>query len=166
MGGGIVGGLGGAGMARSMTPTEMVGYGLSGATALGAWLYNRRKTDIDESALVLGKWKELVETHQSAIKDIREEFAAYKASAITEITDLRSRLTQTEAGLARANKRIGELEAENAGLKRAIAQNSQSTAMMLGRTRQRATDGESRMTGMEDEIAKLDQAGHNSGAKE
>ena len=57
--------------------------------------------------------------------------------------------------------RITELETENAGLKRAIAQNSQSTAYQLGRSSKRAGAGETRMTGMQDEITKLDLAGHN-----
>lgn len=108
------------------SPAAYAGYVVAIVTVLVAWLRDRRKGDIDESALVLGKWKELVDQHQAAIKDIREEFAEYKRTAIAEIADLRERLRIAEG-------RITELEAENAGLKRAIAQNSQSTAYQLTR---------------------------------
>lgn len=102
------------------------GWAASGLIALGAWWNARRKTDVDESALVLGKWKELVEQHQSSIAAIRDEFATYKQTAIAELKDMRDRLSLAEG-------RIRELETENAGLKRMIAQNSQSTAHMIQR---------------------------------
>ncbi|MBI0474208.1 hypothetical protein D9601_02360 [Sphingomonas sp. MA1305] len=98
------------------------------AAAIGpftVYLTMRRKTDVDESAMILGKWKELVEAHEKAIAAVREEFASYRVTAIAEIADLRTRLSKAEM-------RITELEVENAGLKRSIAQNSQSTAHMLG----------------------------------
>lgn len=109
----------------SSTFTQWGGWIIGALTLLVTFLANRRKGQIDESALVLGKWKELVDQHQLAIKDIREEFAEYKRSAMAEIGELRDRLSKAE-------HRIVELELENAGLKRAIAQNSQSTAQMLG----------------------------------
>jgi DNA repair exonuclease SbcCD ATPase subunit len=127
-----------------MTLAEMIGYGLAAITAVGGVILNRRKHDIDESALVLGKWKELVDQHQSAIKELREEFASYKSEAVKEIADLRQRLRAAE-------NRISELEAENAGLKRAIAQNSQSTATFLGRALPEDSEA----------IKALDRAGHN-----
>ncbi|WP_312487147.1 hypothetical protein [Sphingomonas sp.] len=88
------------------------------------YLATRRKTDVDESAMILGKWKELVEAHEKAIAAVREEFAVYRKSALDEIADLRTRLVAAERELI-------ELKAENAGLKRSIAQNSQSTAHMF-----------------------------------
>jgi hypothetical protein len=76
--------------------------------------------------------------------------------------------------LVHAEKRIGELEQENAGLKRAIVQNSKSAAYQFGRSRDRASKSDDRqdvndlrVQGMEDEINRLDQAGDNSsGASE
>lgn len=97
------------------------------------FLATNRKTDVDESAMILGKWKELVEAHEKAIAAVREEFATYRKSALEEIADLRTRLSAAE-------RRIGELETENAGLKRAIAQNSQSTAHLLGGRPRRNSD--------------------------
>lgn len=97
------------------------------------WLATNRKTDVDESAVILGKWKELVEAHEKAIASVREEFSTYRASAIQEIADLRKRLVAAE-------NEIAELKTENAGLKRAIAQNSQSTALFLGQPTRRNSD--------------------------
>lgn len=105
--------------------TQWGGWVIGALTLFVTFLANRQKGQIDESALVLGKWKELVDQHQQAIKDIREEFAEYKRTALFEIAELRERLAEAE-------QRIRELETENAGLKRAIAQNSQSTSMLLG----------------------------------
>lgn len=105
--------------------TQWGGWVIGALTLFVTFLANRQKGQIDESALVLGKWKELVDQHQAAIKDIRSEFAEYKKTALFELAELRERLAEAE-------QRIRELETENAGLKRAIAQNSQSTSMLLG----------------------------------
>jgi len=117
----------------------LTGWAAAGVGPYLTWRLNSRKADVDESALILGKWKELVEAHEKAIAAVREEFSAYRATALTEITDLRSRLTAAE-------RRITELETENAGLKRSIAQNSQSTAHLLGGAVGRANSiGEERL---------------------
>jgi hypothetical protein len=60
------------------------------------------------------------------------------------------------ARLRSAESRISELETENAGLKRTIAQNSQSTAYQLSRrTPDEGSDD------LEEITARLDRAGHN-----
>lgn len=123
---------------------QLLGY-LGGpiVAALVTWWVAKRKTDVDESALILGKWKELVEQHQTDIRGIRDEFAAYKKSAleefeaykrtaIAEIGDLRTRLGKAEQRIVEQDREILALKEENAGLRRAIAQNSQSTAMLIG----------------------------------
>lgn len=132
------------------------GYVAAGLTAAGVWIRDRRRGDIDESANILQKWKELVEQHQSDIKDLRDEFGIYKKEAMTEIAGLRERLIIAENRAVTLEKRVGELEAENAGLKRAIAQNSQSAAYQIGRR-----DGQS-VQREADFMERLDRAGHNS----
>lgn len=95
------------------------------ATLIGVFVTGRlqsRKTDVDESAIVLGKWKELVETHERQL-----------AKALAEIDAVRKRVLDLETENTTLKRRVSELESENAGLKRAIAQNSQSTAFQLGR---------------------------------
>lgn len=120
------------------------GYVVAFLTLAFAYIRDRRKGDVDESTLILGKWKELVEQHQSDIKMLKDEFAVYKQTAIAEIADLRTRLIHAE-------KRITELEAENAGLKRAIAQNSQSSAFLLTQTKAAGAE-------MQDQISRIDKA--------
>lgn len=126
------------------------GYVVAALTIIVTWFQSKRKGDIDESALILGKWKELVEQHQSDIRGIREEFTAYKTSALEEISALRTRVREAEDRSLALEKRVSELETENAGLKRAIAQNSRSAAVILGRSP------------FAEEVDKLDQAGDNS----
>lgn len=109
---------------------SVIGYVVGIGGPLGMYITSRRKTDVDESAMILGKWKELVEAHEKAIQAVREEFAVYRKSALEEIADLRTRLVAAE-------REIIELKAENAGLKRSIAQNSQSAAHMFGQSDRR-----------------------------
>jgi hypothetical protein len=103
------------------------GWIVSGLTILGTFIYNSRRVEVDESAMVLGKWKELVEAHQSQIGSLK-----------AEIAELRERLMKTEA-------RIRELEEINssqkiayeqqiAGLQRQIAQNSRAAVHALHKT--------------------------------
>lgn len=85
--------------------------------AVGTAAVQWRKGNIDESAMILGKWKELVDAHQS------------------QITTLTGQIAELTERLAVAERRIRELEEENAGLKRAIAQNSQSAVYALHKPR-------------------------------
>ena len=49
---------------------------------VGTIIYNSRKVQIDESTLVLGQWKNLVDTHQVEIRQLKEEFGIYKRDAM------------------------------------------------------------------------------------
>lgn len=98
------------------------------------WLGSRRKADIDESAVILGKWKELVEAHEAAIKRLTEDFHAQRKRWDEENEALRKRVRDLEGEGRAKDAKIKALEDEVVGLKRAIAQNSQSAAFQLGRT--------------------------------
>lgn len=113
------------------------------------WRVQVSKGKVDESATVLKAWKEMVDAHQLQINGMREEFATYKKSAIEEfsaykktaldeITALRDRLAAADAEFAayrrETDKRIRDLEEENAGLKRAIVQSDRSTVVLLGKS--------------------------------
>lgn len=105
------------------------------------WLVARRKVSVDESALVLGKWKELVEAHQGQIKSLNEEIATLRDRlAVNEkaFTEYREANDSEKREYRRATeKRIRDLEEENAGLKRAILQNSSSTVIAIGKVAKR-----------------------------
>ncbi len=136
------------------------GYGIAAFTAVGAWWFNRRKTDIDESALVLGKWKELVDTHEARLRDMDSTFSEYRRSTTLEINGLRERITTLEANaktdaaiIREQQKEIEQERREKAGLQRQLSQISQSTAVQISRLREDP--------GIDDATAKLDRAGHN-----
>ena len=99
------------------------GWVLALLVALVSGIVQWRKGSVDETAMVLGKWKELVDAHQTQIEVLNNQIAAQAL----ELKDVRERLVKAE-------QRIRELEEENAGLKRAVIQNSQSAALRLGRT--------------------------------
>lgn len=101
--------------------------------ALGGWftalavavvgaLVQWRKGSVDESVAVLGEWKKLLDTHQKQLEMMQVRIDGL----VRDNADLRLRLDSAE-------KRIRELEDENAGLKRAIIQNSRSTAIQIGK---------------------------------
>jgi hypothetical protein len=136
------------------------GWGVAIILGLFTLFTQLRKGKVDESALVLGKWKELVETHEAAIAALRGEFAAYKKEASEELEALRKRLRDVEKEFAdykrAASEQILCRDREIEGLKRAIAQNSKSAAYQIGRIRGVPSNEDS------DTISKLDKAGDNS----
>lgn len=137
---------------------------VAGIVAVLGWLFgsyqHRSKAKVDESSLILGKWKELVDTHQEDIKYLKEEFAAYRKRADDEIDALRKRLKDVEDEFAafrkESDKRVRERDQEIVSLKRQLSQISQSTAVQLGRRGgvPKPEDSEA--------VEKLDRAGHNS----
>lgn len=141
------------------TLAKFGGWIVAVMTALAAIWGQKRKADVDESALVLGKWKELVERHEADIKAVREEFAGYKRDAMAELTAVRERLAGAERRIAEQDEQIAGLKRENEQLKRTIAQNARSTATLLG-------DATPVPEEMADMLARLDRAGHNKGSAE
>lgn len=117
------------------------------------WRASSRKTGVDESALILGKWKDLVDTHERRIKEMTAEFDRYKKTTDETIDRLQTRVGELERKSANDDKTIRSLQDENAGLRRQIAQNSQSTAYQLKRI---AGDDP-----IDELTEKLDRAGHN-----
>lgn len=114
-------------------PAGWPGYLIAIVTVVITFLVNWRKGRVDESALILGKWKDLVDAHEAQIKRLNEDFDAHREEARAEgrRRDERIALLERENGALKV--KIAALEDENAGLKRMIAQNSQSTAHMIGR---------------------------------
>lgn len=104
------------------------------------YLATRRKSDIDESQVILGKWKELVEAHEASIKRLNEDFDRERRRSASENDRLMARVSELETKVSDQATEIEALKAENAGLKRAIAQNSQSAAYELGTRTRRNSD--------------------------
>ncbi len=80
-----------------------------------------RKGRVDESAVVLAEWKKLIDAHQSQIK-----------SLVDEVADLRRRLGVTEGRVTVLEDENRSLRIENDGLRRQVAQRSQSEVEVLG----------------------------------
>ncbi len=131
------------------------GWVLALLVALVSAVTHWRKGNVDETTMVLGKWKELVDAHQTQIGALTQE-----------ITALRERLVATETAFADyrrvTDKRIRELEDENAGLKRAIVQNSQSAAFVLTRQRKRNDKQDVDTSAINERLDTFDKAGDNS----
>jgi hypothetical protein len=105
------------------------------AAAVGpllVWASTNRKTDVDESAVILGKWKELVEAHEAAIKRLTEDFDRERKRWTEDIIRMTARIVELETEGRQKDVRIKGLEDEVSGLRRSIAQNSQSSAFQLG----------------------------------
>jgi len=100
----------------SLIPESLGGWiGTLTAFILGflMWTTHRKKGQIDESALVLGEWKKLIEVHQ------------------TQIADLTTRLIKAEERIAVLEEENRLYRIENDGLKAQMAQASRSQAVML-----------------------------------
>lgn len=113
--------------------SAVLGWAAAVLGPLLMWIASRRKADIDESALILQKWKEIVDAHESAIKRLTEDFERERKRWSDENAALRHRVTEVET----ENRALRD---EVAGLKRAIAQNSKSTAYQLGGRGRRNSD--------------------------
>lgn len=109
------------------TPAGWLGYALAAITIIVAWFRDRRKADVDESTLILGKWKELVEQHEKTLAALNGEIAGLR----DRLNAAEGRIRDLEEERRGDRRRIADLENENAGLKRAIAQNSRSAAVLL-----------------------------------
>lgn len=120
-------------------PAGWPGYLFGAATILLAFLVNWRKGKVDESAVILGKWKDLVDAHEAQIKRLNEDFDSHRAQATSEIADLRQRLQSAELRITEMEAQAREKDKYIVGLEAQIRQNSQSTAHLLGRPEALAT---------------------------
>jgi chromosome segregation ATPase len=126
---------------------------------VGTIFYNSRKVKVDESALILVGWKDLNETHKADMKALKEEIEKDRARYNSEMEALRARLREVETDFLVFRKEAADQilarELEIAGLKRAIAQNSQSTAVQIGRAKERANKAADRAEDAEGRIDHL-----------
>lgn len=103
-------------------------------TIVTTYLVNRRKVRVDESALVLTKWKELYDAHEKRIATYEKRIEGYerRIEALTgEITLLRDRLSTAEDRILALEHTIIEKDKYIAGLEAQIGQITQSSAVIL-----------------------------------
>jgi hypothetical protein len=98
-----------------------------------AWLTQRSKGDSDRDVAVIAQWEKLTAALSARISDVESQLAQVRSAHAAEIDELR-RTHRTEIDEMRKTHRV-EMRAMrelNEGLQRMIAQDSQSTAHLLG----------------------------------
>lgn len=145
-------------------PAGWPGYLFGLAMLLFPFLVSWRKGKVDESAVILGKWKELVSAHEEQIRRLYDDFKSYRESAAREIDDLRNRVRAAEKRILELEQIVIEKDRHISGLERHIAQLSQSTALHLSKRRPLDQPGAPSEEDAE-AIEKLERAGDNSTGK-
>jgi methyl-accepting chemotaxis protein len=104
-------------------------------TGLFAWLAQRSKSGTDIEVAVLAEWQKLNGALSKRLADVEQEFADYRRRISDEFEQLRDKhaaeVNEMREGHRAEMRALREL---NDGLQRQIAQNSKSTAQLLGRT--------------------------------
>lgn len=122
---------------------------------IGTIIYNSRKVAVDESALVLEKWKQFAEMHAADMTRLRAEMDKDRSRLEAELDEVRHELKEVQHEFAQFRKdsenRIRSRDEEIAGLKRTISQISQSTAVQFKRVRQAAGTTDESVTKLGDE---------------
>lgn len=99
-------------------PPGWPGYLIGALTVVITLVISWRKGKIDESALILGRWKDMVDQHAEDIKDLREELRKERDQNATLREQLRSALTEADE----LRERLRKAEDKINGLERKIIQ--------------------------------------------
>lgn len=103
--------------------------------AIAGYFLNRKKGRIEESAMLLGKWRELFDAHTARIEEYERKIEGYEKrieANTREIADLRDRLGAAETRILELERTVIDKDRTIAGLERQLAQVTQSTAAELG----------------------------------
>lgn len=114
----------------SLTANSLATWGgwvIGALTLLVTFLANRSKGRIDESALVLGEWKKLLDAHKERIDALDERIKSLEA----ENKVLRGRVLALEKELHEVKGEKERVTEENAGLRRQLGQMAQSGLVHL-----------------------------------
>lgn len=120
---------------------DNAGWGVIGlivggiVTGLFAWLTQRGKSSTDEIIAVRAEWQKLNGALVQRLNDVEAELAALRVQHNNEIAEIR-RAHNAEVDEMRRTHRA-EMKAMrdlNEGLQRMIAQNSKTTAYLMGET--------------------------------
>lgn len=98
------------------------GWFVALVVALFTFVAQWRKGGVDETAVVLGKWKELVETHERQLSSLHQEIA-----------DLRGRVKALEEVIDDKDRIITQLRNDITGAERQLKQQGESFAEQLRR---------------------------------
>ena len=125
-----------------MSPTTadfvFTGIGAAGGgffTGIFAWLSQRLKAGSDVEVAVLAEWQKLNRALSERLSAVETELAKVRIEHAEEIEKIRrSHANEIDEMRKQHRAEMRTLRNLNDGLQRAIAQNSQSAAQLLGKT--------------------------------
>lgn len=102
-------------------------------TGLFAWLAQRTRGDSDQEVAVLAEWSKLYTGVTDRLAAVEKEFAEYRQQVAREMDEMREKCRrENEEMRAKHRREMRTMRELNEGLQRMIAQNSQSTAHLMG----------------------------------
>ena len=113
-------------------------------TGLFAFLVQKLRGQTDETVAVLGQWQELLDAHKASsnaeiaalkarLSEVEKELAQVRNQASIDMAALRKQhATEMDEMRKRHRLEMRQLRELNDGLQRMIAQNSKSTAQLMG----------------------------------
>lgn len=116
-----------------------LGWGAIGAvigvflTGLFGWLTQRSKGETDQGVAVLAEWGKLNDALKARIEAVEKECAEMRREHAAEVDDMHRRHRAEVDEMRRQHRaEMRAMRELNEGLQRMIAQNSQSTAYLIG----------------------------------
>ena len=120
-----------------MTDVGSIGSGaVAGGllTGIFTWLAQRRRADSDVEVAVLNQWQKLNGALSDRLTAVEKDFADYRSEMSKAMADLRSKHAAEIDQMRKQHRaEMHSMRELNEGLQRQIAQNSQSTAQLLGK---------------------------------
>jgi flagellar motility protein MotE (MotC chaperone) len=111
-----------------------IGAAIGAAIAgIFAWLTQRSKGETDQSVAVLGEWSKLNKGLADRLAAVEKEFSEYRQQVAADMDKMRQDCRRENEEMR--NRHRAEMQALrdlNEGLQRMIAQNSKSTAYLMG----------------------------------
>lgn len=102
-------------------------------TGFFAWLVQQSKGEVDRDVAVITQWEKLTSALSARISAIEKELADVRSNHATEIEEIRRAHSAEIEEMRRTHRaEMRALRDLNQGLQRQIAQNSSSTAHLMG----------------------------------
>jgi predicted nucleic acid-binding Zn-ribbon protein len=102
-------------------------------TGIFGWFAQHEKSETDQSVAVLAEWSKLNKGLSDRLASVEKAFTDYRQQVAREMDEMREKCRlENEEMRAKHRREMRALRDLNEGLQRMIAQNSQSTAHLMG----------------------------------